>query len=110
MNNLLDKYTYRIEWSEGDNVFIARCLEFPSLSADGATQEEALDQIKEVVQSSIEWLEDDHESVPQPFSVRQYKGNLTLRIPPEIHRHLAMKCAEEGVSINQYMLARLASV
>lgn len=34
---------------------------------------------------------------------------LTLRVPPEIHRKIAIKSAEEGVSINQYILSRLRS-
>lgn len=28
-NNVIEKYTYRVEWSEDDKVHIARCLEFP---------------------------------------------------------------------------------
>jgi len=38
----IEKYTYRIEWSEDDHCHIARCLEFPSLAAHGDIIEEAL--------------------------------------------------------------------
>jgi predicted HicB family RNase H-like nuclease len=39
--------------------------------------------------------------------MKKYKGKLTLRIPPEVHRRLDIKSTEEGVSINQYILSRL---
>lgn len=107
INNIVNKYTYRIEWSEEDQVFIASCLEFPGLAAHGDTTENALKEIKLVIKESIKWLEEENKPVPQPLGVKKFKGNLTLRIPPEIHRELAIKSAEQGVSVNQYILSRL---
>ncbi len=106
-SNMLDKYTYRVEWSEEDSLHIARCLEFPSLSAHGNNTEKALNEIKTVVKETIEWLESENESVPEPFGLKQYKGKLTLRVPSEIHRKLTIKSAEQGVSVNQYILSLL---
>jgi len=107
MNHDEKKYTYRIEWSEVDQVHIARCLEFPSLAAHGATPEAALQEIEFVVAESIKWLEEESEMVPEPLGARRYKGNITLRVPPDVHRHLAILSAEQGVSINQLVLSRL---
>lgn len=50
---------------------------------------------------------DEGETLPEPLGVRKYKGNLTLRVPPELHRKIAIKSAEEGVSVNQWILSRL---
>ena len=102
-----DKYTYRIEWSEEDGAHVARCLEFPSLAAHGPTPARALQQIKLVVQESLAWLQEEGEEIPPPLGSRHYKGNLTLRVPPDVHKQLAIKSAEQGVSINQYILSRL---
>lgn len=107
INNTVDKYTYRIKWSEEDQVFIARSLEFPGLAAHGNTTEDALKEIRIVVRESINWLKEENKSVPQPLGVKKFKGNLTLRFPPELHRELAIKSAEQGVSVNQYILSRL---
>jgi len=107
LNKNIDKYTYRIEWSEEDEAYIARCLEFPSLATHGESQDQALDELKTVVKESIEWLEEDREPIPEPFSLRKYKGNLTLRVPPQTHRLLAIRAAEEGVSINQFITSTL---
>ncbi len=39
---------------------------------------------------------------------REYSGNLSLRIPKELHRELAEAAKENGVSLNQYALYKLA--
>lgn len=109
MKSEAERYTYRIEWSEDDDTHIARCLEFPSLTAHGHTADDALREIRTVVGESLAWIREDGDPVPEPLGVRKYKGNLTLRVPPEMHRQLAMKSAEEGVSINKYILSRLQS-
>ncbi|MBN1224777.1 MAG: type II toxin-antitoxin system HicB family antitoxin [Candidatus Aminicenantes bacterium] len=104
----IDKYTYRVEWSEEDQIHIGRCLEFPSLAAHGETSANALKEIETAVAESIEWMNEEGEEIPEPFGQKKYKGNLTLRVPPEIHKELAIKSAEEGVSINKYILSRIA--
>ncbi len=48
-NKLIEKYTYRVEWSEEDKLYVARCPEFPSLAAHGSTVEDALKEIEKVV-------------------------------------------------------------
>ena len=103
----IDKYTYRIEWSEEDNCHIARCLEFPSLAAHGATPDEALRQIEFVVKETVAWLEEEGSQIPQPFGIKKFRGHLTLRVPTEKHRELAIRSAEEGVSVNQFIISRL---
>jgi len=105
---LIDKYTYRVEWSEEDGTHIAKCLEFPSLMAHGKTSAEALNEMENVVTEAIIWMEEDGEEIPEPFGVKKYKGNLTLRVTPELHKNLAIKSAEEGISINKFILSRIA--
>ena len=107
MKNDGKRYTYRIEWSEEDQVHLARCLEFPSLAAHGSTPEKALAEIEFVVSESIRWMEEEGEPVPEPLGSRRFKGNITLRVPPDVHRRLAILSAEQGVSINQLVLSRL---
>ena len=105
---LIEKYTYRVEWSEEDKTHIARSLEFPSLMAHGDTVEGALKEIKEVVKNTIEWMNEENEKIPEPFGMKKFKGNLTLRIPSEVHKNLVIKSAEEGVSVNQYILSKIS--
>jgi len=42
------------------------------------------------------------------LATRDYSGKLMLRLPKALHRNAAMRAAEEGVSLNQYLLSLLA--
>ena len=107
-HKIIEKYTYRVEWSEEDQLHIARCLEFPSLAAHGNTVENALKEIEKVVEEVVMWMQEKNEEIPEPFGLKKYKGNLTLRVPAEVHRNLSIKSAEEGVSVNQYILSKIS--
>ena len=38
---------------------------------------------------------------------REFKGTFNIRITPELHRNIALQAAQEGVSLNQYVLKTL---
>ena len=61
-------YRYSVVWSEEDDAFIGRVLEFPSLPAHGSTQSKALSEIQSLVQHAFEDLKDSGEEVPEPAS------------------------------------------
>lgn len=48
------------------------------------------------------------EAVPVLLADRTYSGKFMVRVPPQTHRALAIKAAEEGVSLNWLASARLA--
>jgi antitoxin HicB len=41
-------------------------------------------------------------------AVRTYSGKVNLRMPRSLHRDLARRAEEEGVSLNQFMVVALA--
>ena len=49
------------------------------------------------------------EDIPLPISTREYSGKFIVRVPPEVHRNLAVEAAESGVSLNRIVSARLAN-
>lgn len=75
-----------------------------------APVEEALRGIRTLVSDTIDDLQANHDPVPQPLAERQYSGEFRVRIPPELHRQLAMAAAEQGVSLNRLASAKLAGV
>jgi len=103
-----DKYTYRVTWSEEDSEFVGLCAEFSKLSWLASSPEEALKGIRSVVNDCIEDMAENGEDIPKPIATRQYSGKFMVRIPPEVHRHLATQAAEAGVSLNRIASAKLA--
>ncbi|MCL4860179.1 MAG: type II toxin-antitoxin system HicB family antitoxin [Caldilineaceae bacterium] len=53
-------------------------------------------------------LQASGEPVPGPLATRQFSGRFVVRIPPELHRQLAIEAAEAGVSLNRLASARLS--
>jgi predicted HicB family RNase H-like nuclease len=104
-----DRYTYRITWSEDDQEFVGLCIEFPSLSWLAKTPEAALKGIRRAVNKAAQDMESNGESPPTPISGKQYSGKFIVRIPPEVHRALAIKAAEDGISLNRLVSAKLTS-
>lgn len=106
---ILDRYTYRVTWSDEDNQCVGLCAEFPSLSWLAPTPEKALRGIRKVVEKVMADMQANGESLPEPISRRRYSGKFMVRVPPEVHRKLALEAAEENVSLNRVVSARLSS-
>lgn len=103
-----DHYTYRITWSSGDDEYVGLCAEFPSLSWLAKTPESALKGVRKLVASIIEDMRKNGEEVPQAIAGKKYSGKFMVRVPPEVHRNLAIQAAESGVSINRLVSSRLS--
>ena len=105
----IDHYTYRVIWSEDDNQLVGLCAEFPSLSYLASTPEKAIQGILKVVADVVKDMEVNGESVPEPIHSRRYSGKFVVRVPPEVHRRLALEAAEEEISLNRLVSAKLSS-
>ena len=81
---------------------------FPSLSWLASTPSAALSGIQELVGSVLADMQANGEPPPEPLADRAYSGRFMVRVPPETHRNLVIKAAEEGVSLNRLVSARLA--
>jgi predicted HicB family RNase H-like nuclease len=102
-------YTYRVTWSAEDGEFLATCAEFPSLSWLASSQIEALQGLEGMLREVIADMEEQGEQVPEPFAERSYSGKFNLRVGESLHRELAIHAAEDGMSLNQYVLRKLAA-
>lgn len=103
-----DRYTYRVTWSDDDGEYVGLCVEFPSLSWLSKTPETALRGIRKVVSDVVDDMLSNSEPVPDPLSCRRYSGKFMVRVPPEIHRQLAIQAAESGVSLNRLASSKLS--
>jgi predicted HicB family RNase H-like nuclease len=103
-----DHYTYRVTWSEEDKEYVGLCAEFPSLSWLSSDPESALKGIRSVVADAVADMKKRREPVPEPLANRSFSGKFMVRVPPDVHRELAVKAAESGVSLNRLATAKLA--
>lgn len=108
MARYVDHFTYRVTWSEEDQEYVGLCAEFPSLSWLENTPEKALAGIRKLVRDTVVDLKKNKEPVPDPMSTRAYSGKFMVRVPPEVHRALAIKAAESGVSLNRLVSSKLS--
>ena len=108
MAKKVDRYTYRVTWSEEDQEYVGLCAEFPSLSWLDKSQQKALAGIRRLVTGTVADLKRSKARVPEPISTRPYSGKFLVRVPPEVHRMLALRAAEAGVSLNRLVSSRLS--
>ncbi len=107
MAKFIDRYTYRITWSEDDQEYVGLCAEFPGLSWLEKNQEKALAGIRKLVKETLADMEANQETIPEPLAAKSYSGKFMVRVPPEVHRSLAMQAAEAGVSLNRLVSSKL---
>jgi predicted HicB family RNase H-like nuclease len=105
----VDHYTYRVTWSPEDGEYVGLCAEFPSLSWLAHTPEAALQGIRRMVAESVADMRANGEEVPVALAEKHYSGEFRVRVPPEVHRALAIQAAEQGVSLNRLASAKLAA-
>ena len=103
-----DRYTYRVTWSEEDREHVGLCAEFPSLSWLAASPEAALRGIRTAVAEVVEDMLANGEAIPEALASRHFSGKFMVRVPPEVHRQLAVEAAEAGVSLNRLASAKLS--
>lgn len=103
-----DHFTYRVTWSVDDDEYVGLCVEFPGLSWLAETPEKALKGIRKLVDDVARDMFNNGEIVPEAIASKQYSGKFLLRIPPDIHRDLAIKAAESGISLNRLASAKLS--
>ena len=104
----VDHYTYRVTWSPDDGEHVGLCAEFPSLSWLAGTPVAALKGVRQMVSDIVADMEVSGETVPVPLAEKHYSGEFRVRIPPEVHRALALQAAEQRVSLNRLASAKLA--
>ena len=104
----INHYTYRVTWSAEDSEHVGLCAEFPSLSWLARSPEKALAGIRQAVAEAVADMQTNGEPIPNALAEKHYSGEFRVRIPPDVHRALAMQAAEQGISLNRLASAKLA--
>lgn len=110
-DNLFGYSVNLIRLSEDDGGgWLAETPELKGCLADGDNPDEALNSLKDVLETWLEVAREEGQEIPQPriYINSEYSGKFTLRIPKTLHRQLAKEADREGVSLNQLILALIA--
>ena len=107
MNESLDYYMnlpYRLsivpDLEEGG--YAAEYPELPGCVTCGESIEEVVELARDAMRCWLSVALENGDTIPLPESMNTYSGQFKLRIPKSLHRTLANRAKEEGVSMNQY--------
>jgi len=114
MNKDLDYYmglNYRIEIikDDEDGGFALCCPELRGCITCADTIENGLKMIEDAKMCWFEACIEDNIPIPEPGNLEDYSGQFKLRLPKSLHKTLAEKSRQEGISMNQYCLYLLSS-
>jgi hypothetical protein len=105
----MTEYTYRAEWSPETREYMGQCLEFPYLWWRGLTPDEAIAGVAKMVTEEISSILAADGKPPESLTDRRYSGKFMVRASPVLHARLAVEAAEQGVSLNQWAVQKLAA-
>ena len=96
------KYRFELTEDEAEGGDLVGCI------SAGETIEEAA---KNGEDARREWIIATLESgmeIPKPFDAEEYSGQFRLRMPKSLHKLLAERSKQEGISMNQYCIYLLS--
>jgi antitoxin HicB len=105
-----ERFRYRIvtEWSDEDQVFVARVPVLPGCAAHGATAEKATLEAERAGAAILEVMREDGRPPPPEDTSAEYSGQLRLRLPKSLHERVSQLATAEGVSLNALLLSLIA--
>jgi len=89
--------------------YVAEIEDLPGCMIQGETIDEAAAAIEACRGAWIETALADGMEVPPPRTEVDYSGRFLLRLPKSLHRRLAARARQDGVSLNTELATLLAS-
>lgn len=104
----MNRYTYRAEWSSEYGEYVGRCLELPWLSQWAPTLQKAIANVEQAVDEYVAQSEAEDRDPPPPLTERKFSGKFVVRTSPALHARLTVEAAEQNVSLNHWVVQKLA--
>ncbi len=96
-----DDYLKIVEWSEADHCYVGMAPGLIIGGVHGKSQKKVFDELCEAVEEAIQILRKEGRPLPAATANKKYSGKIALRIPPQLHKTLAMKAFQDGESVNK---------
>lgn len=103
-------YLKIVEWSDEDQCFIGSAPPLIGQCCHGDNEAAVIRELGQIVEEWIAIHEGDGRPLPEPTAGQEYSGKFVLRIPPELHKGLALRALSAGVSLNAYCAEQLGLV
>ena len=94
---------------ESGHYFYGRILELDGCQSTGDTLEELYENLNEAMEGYLEVKLENNLPIPLPDVLSNYSGKFVVRLPKTLHQRLVIEAEQEGVSLNQWALYKLAS-
>lgn len=104
-------YPLNIFGSGDDEGFVAEVPDLPGCSAWGETEARAASAAQRAIVAWIEAAKAARREIPRPSvaePVDQFSGKFLVRMPKTLHARLSREARQQGVSLNQYAVFKLA--
>ena len=96
-------YHATVEFDPEDRIFIGKVFGInDSLNFHGTTVDELENMFHQSIDNYLELCK-EMGKVPD----KEYKGSFNVRLSPELHRQVALKAAESGLTLNQFVVHAL---
>ena len=104
----MNQYTYRAEYSPEYGEYVGVCLEYPFRYSRAPSAHQAIEGLERIMDEVVAEMTAAGATPPASLTDRQYSGDLRVRTSSALHSRLAVEAYEQGVSLNQWVVQKLA--
>ena len=102
-----DNYLKVVEWSEEDQCYVGTAPGLIIGGVHGKSQERVFKELCVVVQEAVSRLREEGKPLPPETANKNFSGKIALRVPPSLHKKIAIKAQQRGKSINRFIQEQL---
>ena len=96
-------YHAQIEYDAEDEIFVGKVFGLAdSLNFHGTSVSELEDMFHQSIDNYLQMCAETGKA-PE----KEFKGSFNIRISPELHKEISLQAAQEGITLNQYVLRAL---
>ncbi len=107
IRNASNNYLKVVEWSGEDGCFVGTAPGLIIGGVHGKSQEKVFKELCIVVEEAIATLHKEGKPLPPETANKDFSGKIALRIPPDLHKKIAIKARQKGESINRFIQGQL---
>ena len=104
---LSDQYLKVVEWSQEDKCYVGTAPGLILGGVHGKDETKVFKELCKAIDLAIQIYQKEGKPLPEATADKPYSGKITLRIPSDLHKALALKAAQAGESLNKLIVNKL---